>query len=441
MQQMASELEDPNMLEDRPPVVGSFEKPIETSDLDHALELIEAGHFVKLKSEGEIFTLVDRLGELAKEAKKLFEDGEIDEEDIPNWNMCLVQVPGTNIFCHEQFKDSRLDNARSDMPQIGGSPVPGTDAAALLEKDVAEAKAKIVGTVLNDKGKEISVDAHGDEVEIPNEVDGTDAYIADLESRGIKVTRERKVAASLHSSQNELVGGKVAGMVSGGLARRRAIEGASHGRPVKDKNGNPISLEQAEGMWHPGKKAIFVSNDGYVIDGHHRFAAVLGVDAYDGVVGDDEMEVIVVDLSIHQVLEDAREFSGRYGIAAKSAVVNDLAAAEGKTDDIPELIPEDVLTPELTAALDELTALSRELEELVPRTNADADVGVADEVFDRDKSITQIVKAGPTVEFGLEDKQFDEHEDAVIPALTERGQELIDKINAVEKESKRCLRR
>jgi hypothetical protein len=431
VQQMAAELKKPNMLKDAPAALGSFERPHEVTDLDQALELIEAGYFVKLKHEGEIFTLVDRLGELAAEAKILLENKEITEADVPNWNMCLVQVPGTNIFCHEQYKDSKLNNARSDMPQIGGSPVPGTDAAALLEKDVAEAKAKIVGTALNKKGKEISVDVHGDEVEIPNEVDGTDAYIADLESRGIKVTREKRVAASLHSSQNELVGGKVAGMVKGGMARRKAIEAATHGRPLKDKKNNPITLEKAEAMWHPGKKAIFVSSDGYVIDGHHRFAAVLGVDAFDGVVGEDEMDVIVVDLSIHQVLEDAREFSGRYGIKAKSAVVNDLAAAEGKTDDIPELIPEEVLTPELTVALDELTALSRELEELIPRTNKDADAGVADELFDRGKSVTKVIGKQLLPEFGLEEDQFNEHEKAVIPALTERGQELIDKIDAV----------
>lgn len=100
---------------------------------------------------------------------------------------------------------------------------------------------------------------------------------------------------------------------------------------------------------------------------------------------------------------------------------------------VPELTSEDVLTPELTAALDELRTLSRELEELVPRTNADVDAGVVDEVFDRGKgkSITRVGKRRRRTKFGLEDEQFDEHEDAAIPALTERGQELIDKIDAV----------
>tara|TARA_Y100000296_G_scaffold83631_1_gene115135 strand:+ start:9492 stop:13583 length:4092 start_codon:yes stop_codon:yes gene_type:complete len=102
---------------------------------------------------------------------------------------------------------------------------------------------------------------------------------------------------------------------------------------------------------------------------------------------------------------------------------------------VPELNPEDVLTPELTAALDELKTLSRELEELAPRTNADAEAGVVDKIFDRaKKSITQVLgkkKSRKDAEFGLEDAQLEEYKDAAIPALTERGQELIDKIDAV----------
>ena len=77
--------------------------------------------------------------------------------------------------------------------------------------------------------------------------------------------------------------------------------------------------ENPEIPWSPDEGSIFVSRDGYVIDGHHRWAAVVGMDAADGVLGDELMNVIEVDLSIHEVLQDALEFTSDFGIASKAA--------------------------------------------------------------------------------------------------------------------------
>ena len=64
---------------------------------------------------------------------------------------------------------------------------------------------------------------------------------------------------------------------------------------------------------------IVTFNGEYVIDGHHRWAAVVNVDAADGTLGQDSMPVVVIDLSIHEALADARAFTADFGILAKSA--------------------------------------------------------------------------------------------------------------------------
>ena len=77
----------------------------------------------------------------------------------------------------------------------------------------------------------------------------------------------------------------------------------------------------------PAKNPVFVSNDHYVVDGHHRWAAVVGRDAEDGVLGDKPMNVIRVDAPISEVLHIANAWSEKFGIlpsgtkkkAAKSA--------------------------------------------------------------------------------------------------------------------------
>jgi hypothetical protein len=259
-----------NLLRSAKPT-GDFGKPFMADDIDHALELIEDGHFVELKNPEQVNTLLDRLAEIVADAK---EKG----VDAPEYNLCTVSVAGTNIFCAEQFGHSKLDNLRSEMPQLGGNVVPGSPADRKLRAMVAEAER--LGE------------------EIPTEVDAAEEWIADLRSRGITVTPKQVKASQLHASQKELVGGKVAGMVQSG--------------------------ENPEIPWSPDEVSIFVSLDGYVIDGHHRWAAVVGMDAADGVLGDELMNVIEVDMSIHEVLADALEFTGEFGIASKAAKVKDV---------------------------------------------------------------------------------------------------------------------
>jgi hypothetical protein len=116
------------------------------------------------------------------------------------------------------------------------------------------------------------------------EVDIMPHFIEDLRKRGITVTDRRESPAYLRASQVELNGEKVAG-----------IFGALR-----------------SGVKMPG--SIMVSRDNYVVDGHHRYAAELGIDAEDGVLGDQDMAVQQVDMPILQVLAEANRFAEEWGI-------------------------------------------------------------------------------------------------------------------------------
>jgi hypothetical protein len=291
---------------------GTFGNPIMAKDVDHAIELINQGHFVELDKPQDIVTLTDRLVELNEEAIK-------KGVDMPSYGLCYASVKGTNLFCAEQFQNSKLGFIRAEMPQVGGKPRDGSLAhkkALRIEKETGK---------------------------LPEEVTAGDEWLEALARKYITHEKTDWIASHMHASQNELVAKKVRNFTRAGLLRNEAIRAAEAGTPMLDPReedfidgvkvsnpgfNKPITLEMAKDMWHPGKDPIFVSRDGYVIDGHHRWAAVVNVDAADGTLGQDSMPVVVIDLSIHEALADAKVFTADFGILAKSAKVNDLAPAD-----------------------------------------------------------------------------------------------------------------
>lgn len=115
------------------------------------------------------------------------------------------------------------------------------------------------------------------------EADAGPAFLKFLREHGVGVDEVKVKAASLKASQAELVGGKVAA--------------------IMDK-----------GKWDKG--VVYVSKDGYVIDGHHRWAAAVGADAEDG-LGDLKIKVVRVDMPISEVLQVANAFTEEFGIERK----------------------------------------------------------------------------------------------------------------------------
>ena len=175
-----------------------------------------------------------------------------------DFNLCQVTVPGTNLYC-----DGNQGIPREEMPQFKGKPLPGTPAESMPK------------------------DSKG-------EVDTEPLFKKMLKEKGIKTIETEVPSDRLKATQSELVGGKVAGMT-------KALE--------EDPNHPKITAP------------IYVSRDGYVIDGHHRWAAVTSNAIKNGKPAN--MKVIVVDMDIKDAIPMCNKFAEEQGIAAKKADAND----------------------------------------------------------------------------------------------------------------------
>lgn len=128
-----------------------------------------------------------------------------------------------------------------------------------------------------------------------------DRFVSSLKAQGIKVKTATKKAKDLKATQNELVGSQVAGMMN-------------------------------NKEFDPKDRSILVSKDGYIVDGHHRWATQVGRDSGDGKLGDLEMRVTVIDKPILEVIEMANSFADELGLKRKSGT--DSGASTGRDSDL-----------------------------------------------------------------------------------------------------------
>lgn len=199
----------------------------------------------------QISTIIDKLAELGKQAK---EKG----EQAPNFNLCQVSIPGTNLYC-----DGNIGIPREEMPQFKGTPEKGSPADKLPRDNSGE-------------------------------VDTEEFFKEMLNKKGIKVSEPVNVPADrLKATQSELVGVKVAGMES-------VLEDPNH--PAYKKITAPI----------------YVSNDGYVLDGHHRWAAIVAYNAANP-TKQIPMAVRVIDEPIRPLVKRSNAFAEAIGIKPKAA--------------------------------------------------------------------------------------------------------------------------
>lgn len=145
---------------------------------------------------------------------------------------------------------------REDMPQLSGVPIEGSPASYLPK---------------NDKG----------------EVDLSDGFMAHMQSMGYEIELEERPASELRATQSELIGAKVAGM-------SYALEAGKIPR-----------------------KPIYITEDGYIIDGHHRYAAHLALDLRSPET--ITMPVYVIKAPILEVLGKANDFSAEQGIPQRGS--------------------------------------------------------------------------------------------------------------------------
>jgi predicted RNA methylase len=178
----------------------------------------------------------------------------------PDWDFGLLTVKGTNLFTAQHKGIPRIN-----MPQFSGIAAPGTEAERL-----AGGAGKFV--------------------------DLTPQFAQRLAADGIKVTQKRVLAAHLRATQTELVGSKVAGFAA-------AVQ-----------RGDPRAVKTIA-------EPIYVTRDNYVIDGHHRWAANMMLDALSGTLGDDTFQnVLMVDLDIGAAIPYANQFAAQMGIAGRGGV-------------------------------------------------------------------------------------------------------------------------
>ena len=142
---------------------------------------------------------------------------------------------------------------RAKMPQLKGVPKPNTPADK-MEKDK--------------KG----------------EVDLTQAFRKHVEDMGFEIDDTDVLASHLKASQNELNGEKIAGMA--GAMRSGKLKSAR----------------------------LFVSDDNYIVDGHHTWAANVAIDYDDNKSGDVSMPVSRINMSIIELLEVSNNFARDMGI-------------------------------------------------------------------------------------------------------------------------------
>jgi phage gp29-like protein len=155
------------------------------------------------------------------------------------------------------FCADNLGIPRIKMPQFAGEPVPGSEADKLPRTKWE-----------------------------PKNVDAQPQFLEHLKSLGIRTSEGRIPASWLRASQRELVGPKVAAM---------ALD-------------TKTNLEQFP---------IVISRDGYIVDGHHRWAALVERDAADGKLGDTMIKYIKVDAPISEVLHISNDWTQKFGIAVK----------------------------------------------------------------------------------------------------------------------------
>jgi hypothetical protein len=207
-------------------------------------------------------------------------DKEVKKNQQPTYNLCKVSIPNSNLFCN-----GNKNIPRAEMPQFKGEPVEGSQAWDVLQK-----------------AKEKDPTA--------TEAEGEPYFRQMLADKGIKVTDAEVPSENLKATQNELVGDKVLGMESG------IAEAMADTMP----DGSPKTEEQKVKDEKTKKNLlapIFVSNDGYVVDGHHRWAAITryNMEHPDKPI---PLKVMIIDQPIDDAIKTSNEFASEFGVAAKS---------------------------------------------------------------------------------------------------------------------------
>lgn len=213
----------------------------------------------------------DELGKLVKKTAK--EKGLVKP---PEFDLCSISVPGTNLYC-----GGNKEIPRDAMPQLKTKAVEGTKAWSLAQ-ELAKEKGG------DPKDMEVNAEPH---------------FLEFLKDKGYDVTMgETMPATDIKATQNQLNADKVAGMAWALLT-------------------NPDTQKPE----HPLRQPLIVSADGYVLDGHHRWAALATYDMMNGKEDVVDVPVVKVDMDIEDLVDMSNQFGDEFGLQRKGVG----ASAEG----------------------------------------------------------------------------------------------------------------
>lgn len=193
-------------------------------------------------------------------------------------------APRTKLKCCGSVKQIESD------VYAGRPTVARPEQVAALMEDFKDGPSTNLG-VLTIAGQECCFQNHhpaeiprSEMPQLPTTVEGLQHFVDELGKRGIKATIEQVDPSTLTATQNELDAKKVAKL---------------------------YGFMKPPGGWQEGG-ALLISNDNFVVDGHHRWAGAAAVAA-----GGDPIKVtaIRIDMPIDDALALAQEFSGeRFGL-------------------------------------------------------------------------------------------------------------------------------
>ena len=133
--------------------------------------------------------------------------------------------------------------------------------------------------------------------DMPQLPDDTSGFVRYLRKSGYEIEPDEEYASHLRATQDQLKGAQVAGMM-------KLMETGI------DRHGNSNPEERRRLL----DRAILISKEGYVLDGHHNWAANVGLDARNGTLDDGKkMKVLRVNTSITNLLYLGEDYTGGKG--------------------------------------------------------------------------------------------------------------------------------
>lgn len=218
------------------------------------------------------------------------EDGIIHTDDTSDVVRALYEGRKVNMVSEDMVSTAvdKLGAVASKMAKMGAkaktfdlcnATVEGTNLFCTESKGIPRVKMpQLKGVPLaNSPADKLPKDKKG-------EVDLTEAFRKHVEEMGFTIDDTDVLASHLKASQNELNGVKIAGMA--GAMRSGKLKSAR----------------------------LFVSDDNYIVDGHHTWAANVAVDYDDNKSGDVSMPVARINMSILELLEVSNNFAREMGI-------------------------------------------------------------------------------------------------------------------------------